>query len=52
MLQSALLNEALDELELIDFPNGVLRKRTIQKSNIKKDPGPFGACPPYSAGKN
>ena len=36
MLQSALLDETLDELDLIDFPNGALRKRTIQKSAVKK----------------
>lgn len=36
MLQTALLDETLDELELIDFPNGVLHKRTIQKSDVKK----------------
>ena len=36
MLQTALLDETLDELELIDFPNGALRKRTIQKSDVKK----------------
>ena len=36
MLQSALLDETLDELELIDFPNGALRKRIIQKSDVKK----------------
>jgi hypothetical protein len=36
MLQSALLDETLDELELIDFPNGILRKRSIQKSDVKK----------------
>jgi hypothetical protein len=45
MLQSALLNEALDELELIDFPNGVLRKRTIQKSDIKKRSWAFWRVP-------
>jgi hypothetical protein len=36
MLQSTLMDETLDELELIDFPNGIERRRTIQKSNIKK----------------
>jgi hypothetical protein len=36
VLQSALLDETLDELELIDFPNGALRKRTIQKNDVKK----------------
>ena len=45
MLQSALLNEALDELELIDFPNGVPRKRTIQKSDIKKRSWAFWRVP-------
>jgi len=45
MLQSALLDETLDELELIDFPNGVLRKRTIQKSNIKKGSWAFWRTP-------
>lgn len=45
MLQSALLDETLDELELIDFPNGVLRKRTIQKSNIKKGSWAFWRPP-------
>jgi hypothetical protein len=45
MLQSALLNETLDELELIDFPNGVLRKRTIQKSDIKKRSWAFWRVP-------
>jgi len=45
MLQSALLDETLDELELIDFPNGVLRKRTIQKSDIKKGSWAFWRAP-------
>jgi len=45
VLQSALLDETLDELELIDFPNGVLRKRTIQKSNIKKGSWAFWRAP-------
>ena len=45
ILQTALLNETLDELELIDFPNGVLRKRTIQKSNIKKASWAFWRTP-------
>jgi hypothetical protein len=45
ILQSALLDETLDELELIDFPNGVLRKRTIQKSNIKKGSWAFWRTP-------
>jgi hypothetical protein len=45
MLQSALLNETLDELELIDFPNGVLRKRTIQKSDVKKGSWAFWRAP-------
>jgi hypothetical protein len=45
MLQSALLDETLDELELIDFPNSVLRKRTIQKSDIKKGSWAFWRAP-------
>ena len=45
MLQSALLDETLDELELIDFPNGVLRKRSIQKSDIKKGSWAFWRAP-------
>ena len=45
MLQSALLDETLDELELIDFPNGVLRKRTIQKNDIKKGAWAFWRAP-------
>ncbi len=45
MLQSALLDETLDELELIDFPNGVLRKRTIQKNDIKKGVWAFWRAP-------
>ena len=45
MLQSALLDETLDELELIDFPNGVLRKRAIQKSDIKKGSWAFWRTP-------
>ena len=45
MLQIALMDETLDELELIDFPNGVLRKRTIQKSNIKKASWAFWRTP-------
>ena len=45
MLQSALLDETLDELELIDFPNGVLHKRTIQKSDIKKGSWAFWRAP-------
>jgi hypothetical protein len=45
MLQTALLDETLDELELIDFPNGVLRKRTIQKSDIKKGSWAFWRTP-------
>ncbi len=45
ILQSALLDETLDELELIDFPNGVLRKRTIQKSAIKKGSWAFWRAP-------
>jgi hypothetical protein len=45
MLQSALLDETLDELELIDFPNGVLRKRTIQKSDIRKGSWAFWRAP-------
>ena len=45
MLQIALMDETLDELELIDFPNGVLRKRTIQKSNIKKGSWAFWRTP-------
>ena len=45
MLQSALLDETLDELELIDFPNGVLRKRTIQKSDVKKGSWAFWRAP-------
>jgi hypothetical protein len=44
-LQSALMDETLDELELIDFPNGVLRKRTIQKSAIKKGSWAFWRSP-------
>jgi hypothetical protein len=45
MLQTALMNETLDEIELIDFPNGVLRKRTIQKSDIKKGSWAFWRTP-------
>jgi hypothetical protein len=45
MLQSALLDETLDELELIDFPNGLLRKRTIQKGDIKKGSWAFWRAP-------
>ncbi len=45
MLQSALLDETLDELELIDFPNGVLRKRSILKSDIKKGSWAFWRTP-------
>jgi hypothetical protein len=45
MLQSALLDETLDELELIDFPNSVLRRRTIQKSDIKKGSWAFWRAP-------
>jgi hypothetical protein len=45
MLQTALMDETLDELELIDFPNGVLRKRTIQKSDIKKGSWAFWRAP-------
>jgi len=45
MLQSALLDETLDELELIDFPNGVLRKRTLLKSDIKKGSWAFWRTP-------
>ncbi len=45
MLQSALLDEALDELELIDFPNGLLRKRTIQKSDVKRGSWAFWRAP-------
>jgi hypothetical protein len=45
ILQSALLDETLDELELIDFPNGVLRKRTIQKSDVKKGSWAFWRGP-------
>jgi hypothetical protein len=45
MLQTALLDETLDELELIDFPNGVLRKRTIQKSDVKKGSWAFWRAP-------
>jgi hypothetical protein len=45
ILQSALLDETLDELELIDFPNGVLRKRTIQKSDVKKGSWAFWRSP-------
>jgi hypothetical protein len=45
MLQSALLDETLDELELIDFPNGALRKRTIQKSDVKKGSWAFWRAP-------
>jgi hypothetical protein len=45
MLQTALLDETLDELELIDFPNGVLRKRTIQKSDVKKGSWAFWRTP-------
>jgi hypothetical protein len=45
MLQTALMDEALDELELIDFPNGVLRKRTIQKSDVKKGSWAFWRTP-------
>jgi hypothetical protein len=45
MLQSALLDETLDELELIDFPNGVMRKRSIQKSDVKKGSWAFWRPP-------
>jgi hypothetical protein len=45
MLQTALLDETLDELELIDFPNGVLRKRSIQKSDVKKGSWAFWRTP-------
>jgi hypothetical protein len=45
ILQSALLNETLDELELLDFPNGALRKRTIQKSDVKKGSWAFWRAP-------
>ena len=45
MLQSALLDETLDELELIDFPNGMLRKRSIQKSDVKKGSWAFWRAP-------
>jgi hypothetical protein len=45
MLQSALLDETLDELDLIDFPNGALRKRTIQKSDVKKGSWAFWRSP-------
>jgi hypothetical protein len=45
MLQTALMDETLDELELIDFPNGVLRKRTIQKSDVKKGSWAFWRAP-------
>jgi hypothetical protein len=45
ILQSALLDETLDELELIDFPNGVLRKRTLLKSDIKKGTWAFWRTP-------
>jgi hypothetical protein len=45
MLQSTLLDEILDELELIDFPNGALRKRTIQKNDIKKGSWAFWRAP-------
>jgi len=45
LLQSALLDETLDELDLIDFPNGVLRKRTIQKGDVKKGSWAFWRSP-------
>lgn len=45
MLQTALLDETLNELELIDFPNGKLRKRTIQKNSIKKGSWAFWRTP-------
>ena len=45
MLQSALMDETLDELELIDFPNGVVRKRTIPKSAIRKRSWAFWRTP-------
>jgi len=45
MLQSSLLDEVLDELELIDFPNGVPRKRIIQKSDVKKGSWTFWRTP-------
>ena len=45
MLQSTLMDETLDELELIDFPNGIVRRRTIQKSNIKKGSWVFWRAP-------
>jgi len=45
LLQSALFDETLDELELIDFPNGVLRKRTIQKNDVKKGSWAFWRTP-------
>jgi hypothetical protein len=45
ILQSALLDETLDELDLIYFPNGALRKRTIQKSAVKKGSWAFWRAP-------
>ena len=45
VLQSALLDETLDELELIDFPNGALRKRTLQKNDVKKGSWAFWRAP-------
>jgi hypothetical protein len=45
MLQIALMDETLDELELIDFPNGRLRKRSIQKRDIKKGSWAFWRTP-------
>jgi hypothetical protein len=45
MLQSTLMDETLDELELIDFSNGIVRRRTIQKSNIKKGSWAFWRAP-------
>ena len=45
MLQTALMDETLDELELIDFPNGVLRKRSILKSDVKKGLWAFWRTP-------
>jgi hypothetical protein len=45
MLQSTLMDETLDELELIDFPNGIERRRAIQKSNIKKGSWAFWRAP-------
>lgn len=45
ILQSTLMDETLDELEVIDFPNGLVRRRMIQKSDIKKGSWAFWRAP-------